>query len=162
VTYRVTYDEVEVGDALPPWSRTTAFMHWNRYAAANDEFVPFHMEDSAGLEAGGTGAFGMFNLRHTDHVNAVRDWAGDEAELREVGCQYRAFNYRDDVLTCTGRIVEKRVEGRVGLVRLELAVTNQDGAVVAPGQALVALPLSRAAVAEGGGAAEGGASRDRL
>jgi acyl dehydratase len=162
VTYRVTYDEVEVGDALPPWSRTTAFMHWNRYAAANDEFVPFHMEDSAGLEAGGTGAFGMGNLRHTYLVNAVRDWAGDEAELREVGCQYRAFNYRDDVLTCTGRIVEKRVEGRVGLVRLELAVTNQDGAVVAPGQALVALPLSRAAVAEGGGAAEGGASRDRL
>ena len=162
MTYRVTYDEVEVGDALPPWSRTTAFMHWNRYAAANDEFVPFHMEDSAGLEAGGTGAFGMGNLRHTYLVNAVRDWAGDEAELREVGCQYRAFNYRDDVLTCTGRIVEKRVEGRVGLVRLELAVTNQDGAVVAPGQALVALPLSRAAVAEGGGAAEGGASRDRL
>jgi acyl dehydratase len=162
VTYRVTFDEVEVGDALPPWSRTTDFMHWNRYAAANDEFVPFHMEDSAGLEAGGTGAFGMGNLRHTYLVNAVRDWAGDEAELREVGCQYRAFNYRGDVLACTGRVLEKRVEGRVGLVRLELAVTNQDGAVVAPGHALVALPLSRAAVAENGGAAEGGASRDRL
>ena len=150
---------------LPPrsfiWGKT-AFMHWNRYAAANDEFVPFHMEDSAGLEAGGTGAFGMGNLRHTYLVNAVRDWAGDEAELREVGCQYRAFNYRGDVLACTGRVVEKRVEGRVGLVRLELAVTNQDGAVVAPGHALVAIPLSRAAVAESGGAAEGGASRDRL
>ena len=166
MTYRVIYDEVEVGDALPPWSRTTAFMHWNRYAAVNDEFVPFHMEDSAGLEAGGTGAFGMGNLRHTYLVNAVRDWAGDEAELREVGCQYRAFNYRGDELTCSGRVVEKRVEpgahGELGLVRLELAVTNQDGAVVAPGHALVALPLSRAALVEGGGAAEAGASRDRL
>ncbi len=162
MSYLVTFDEVEVGQELPPWSRTTTFMHWNRYAAANDEFVPFHMEDAAGHEAGGTGAFGMGNLRHSYLVNAVRDWAGDEAELREVGCQYRAFNYRGDTLTCSGRVVEKRVEGRVGLVRLELAVTSQDGAVVAPGHALVALPLSRAALADGGGRAEGSAAGDRL
>ena len=150
MSYRVTYDEVEVGEEIPPWSRTTSFMHWNRYAAANDEFVPFHMEDSAGHEAGGTGAFGMGNLRHTYLVNTVREWAGDEAELREVGCQYRAFNYRDDTLICEGHVVEKRIEAMVGLVRLELKVTNQDGAVVAPGHALVALPLSRADLQKGG------------
>lgn len=151
MTYRVTFDEVRVGQTIPPWSRTTAFMHWNRYAAANDEFVPFHMEDDAGREAGGTGAFGMGNLRHSYLVNAVRDWAGDEAEIREIGCQYRAFNYRGDQLTCSGRVVETSVGegsgGQVGLVRLELAVTNQEGAVVAPGHALVALPLSRDAAA---------------
>ena len=162
MSYLVTFDEVEVGQELPPWSRTTAFMHWNRYAAANDEFVPFHMEDAAAHEAGGTGAFGMGNLRHSYLVNAVRDWAGDEAELREVGCQYRAFNYRGDTLTCGGRVVEKRVEGDLGLVRLELAVTNQDGAVVAPGHALVALPLSRAAIVASEGRAERGSRRDRL
>ena len=147
MTYRVTFDEVRVGQQIPPWSRTTGLMHWNRYAAANDEFVPFHMEDPAGIEAGGDGAFGMGNLRHTYLVNAVRDWAGDEAEIREVGCQYRAFNYRGDTLTCSGRVVEASVgpgrDGPVGLVRLELAVTNQEGAVVSPGHALVALPLSR-------------------
>ena len=147
MSYRVTFDEVRVGQEIPAWSRTTGLMHWNRYAAANDEFVPFHMDDGAGLEAGGSGAFGMGNLRHTYLVNAVRDWAGDEAEIREVGCQYRAFNYRGDTLTCSGRVVEKRRapgrDGTVGIVRLELVVTNQDGAVVSPGHALVALPLSR-------------------
>ena len=150
MSYRVTFDEVRVGQEIPPWSRTTALMHWNRYAAANDEFVPFHMEDGAGVEAGGRGAFGMGNLRHTYLVNAVRDWAGDEAEIREVGCQYRAFNYRGDTLTCSGRVVETSVEagrqGPVGLVRLELVVTNQDGTVVSPGHALVALPLTREVV----------------
>ncbi len=150
MTYRVTFDEVRVGQEIPPWSRTTGLMHWNRYAAANDEFVPFHMEDAAGLEAGGRGAFGMGNLRHTYLVNAVREWAGDEAEIREVGCQYRAFNYRGDTLTCSGRVVEMSVGsgrgGVVGVVRLELAVTNQAGAVVSPGHALVALPLSREAI----------------
>ena len=44
----VRYGEVNVGDEIPAWSRTTDFMHWNRYAAVNDEFVYIHMDDEAG------------------------------------------------------------------------------------------------------------------
>ena len=47
----VYFDDVQVGDALPPWSRKTDFMNWNRYAAVNDEFVYIHMDDEAGRAA---------------------------------------------------------------------------------------------------------------
>ena len=47
----VYFDDLKVGDAMPNWSRQTSFMNWNRYAAVNDEFVPFHMDDEAGRAA---------------------------------------------------------------------------------------------------------------
>ena len=135
------FEEVNVGDEMPAWSRTTGFMEWNRYAAVNDEFVPFHMDDEAGRAARNEkGAFGMGNLRYAYLVNALRDWIGDEAEIREVGCQYRAINQKGDTLTVTGKVTEKRSEGGENLVYLETNVVNQDGEPTCPGHAIVVLP----------------------
>jgi len=63
------------------------------------------------------GAFGMGNLRYAYILNALRDWAGDEAEIREVGCQFRAINQKNDVLTVTGTVKEKKVEDGENLSR---------------------------------------------
>jgi acyl dehydratase len=135
------YDEISVGDRLPEWSRTTGFMEWNRYAAVNDEFVPFHMSDEVGRRAGNEqGAFGMGNLRYAYIVNALRDWIGDEADIREVGCQYRAINQQGDTLTVTGLVTKKALEDGERHVYLDLNVKNQDGADTCPGHAIVAAP----------------------
>jgi acyl dehydratase len=141
MTVNVWFDEVQVGDEIPPWSRRTDFTNWNRFAAVNDEFVPFHMDDEAGRAArNDQGAFGMGNLRYAYLVNALRDWVGDEAVIREVGCEYRAINQKGDVLTVTGKVTEKTtVEGEDRL-RLEVDVVNQDGASTCPGHAVVVLP----------------------
>ena len=141
MTVKIKFDDVNVGDELPPWSRQTDFMHWNRYAAVNDEFVPFHMDDEAGRRAGNQqGAFGMGNLRYAYLANALRDWIGDEAEIREIGCQYRAINQKNDVLTVVGQVVEKEtVEGEIR-VKLTINVMNQAGEATCPGHAVVVLP----------------------
>ena len=95
MTVKVEFDDVQVGDELPAWSRQTDFMNWNRYAAVNDEFVYIHMDDEAGRAAlNEQGAFGMGNLRYTYMLNALRDWAGDEAEIRECGLQFRRSTRR--------------------------------------------------------------------
>ena len=144
MAYKVYFEDVNVGDEIPTWSRETHFMNWNRYAAVNDEFVPFHMDDEAGYAAKNEqGAFGMGNLRYNYLLNMLRDWAGDEAEIREVGCSYRSINQKHDVLTCTGKITEKTVEGGDNLVRLDLNVINQDGQGTCPGHAVVVLPSRR-------------------
>jgi acyl dehydratase len=137
----VYFEDVEVGQQITPWSRKTDFMNWNRYAAVNDEFVYFHMDDEAGRAAKNEqGAFGMGNLRFTYLLNILRDWAGDEAEIRQLGCQYRAINQKDDVLTCTGTITDKKVENGEHLVYLEVDVMNQDGKPTTPGTAVIVLP----------------------
>ena len=137
----VYFEDVNVGDELPAWSRTTDFMSWNRYAAVNDEFVYIHMDDEAGRAAlNERGAFGMGNLRYTYLLNALRDWIGDEADIREVGIQFRAINQKNDVLTVVGKVTDKKVEDGENRVYLDINVANQDGATTAPGHAIVVLP----------------------
>jgi acyl dehydratase len=137
----VYFEDVNVGDEIPAWSRKTDFMNWNRYAAVNDEFVYIHMDDEVGRAAlNERGAFGMGNLRYNYMLNALRDWIGDEAEVREVGVQYRAINQKNDVLTVTGKVTDKKVEDGENRVYLEMNVVNQDGQPTCPGHAVLALP----------------------
>ena len=137
----IYWEDVEVGQDITSWSRTTDFMSWNRYAAVNDEFVYIHMDDEAGRAAlNEQGAFGMGNLRFAYLHNMLRDWAGDEAQVKKVGCQYRSINQKHDVLTCTGKITGKRIENGEYLVDLSVDVINQEGQSTAPGEATVALP----------------------
>ena len=136
----VNFNEIEVGTKLPDWSRKTSFAEWNRYAAVNEEFVPFHMDDEAGRRAGNEeGAFGMGNLRYAYIVNALHDWIGDEAVIREVGCQFRAINQKDDVLSVIGEVTEKYTENGSQLLKLDINVVNSEGSPTCPGHAIVEL-----------------------
>lgn len=135
------YDDIAVGDAVPTWSRTTDFMHWNRFAAVNDEFMPFHMDDEEGRKVGNPGgAFGMGNLRFAYMLNALQDWIGDEAEVREIDCQYRVMNQKHDELTVKAVVAEKLIEDGEARVKLEITVINQKGESTCPGHAIVVLP----------------------
>ncbi len=137
----VYFEDVNVGDALPAWSRQTDFMHWNRYAAVNDEFVYIHMDDEAGKAAlNEQGAFGMGNLRYTYILNALRDWIGDEAEIRECGVQFRAINQKNDILTVQGKVTDKKVEDGENRVYLDINVMNQNGDGTCPAHAVLVLP----------------------
>jgi len=140
MSQNIYWEDLEVGQDISSWSRKTDFMNWNRYAAVNDEFVFIHMDDEAGRAAlNETGAFGMGNLRFAYLHNMLREWAGDEAHIKSVGCQYRAINQKNDVLTCTGKVKAKRIENGEHLVDLAIDVVNQEGHSTTPGEAIVSL-----------------------
>jgi acyl dehydratase len=133
-------EDVSIGDDIPAFKRQTDFMNWNRYAAVNDEFVYVHMDDEAGRAAGQGAAFGMGNLRWTYVLNSLREWAGDEAEIRELGMQFRAINHKNDVLRTSGKVIEKKEEDGEHLVVLEINVWNHKDEKTAPGRAVVVFP----------------------
>ncbi|MBV1906386.1 MAG: hypothetical protein KUG75_09940 [Pseudomonadales bacterium] len=138
---KMYFEDIKIGDEIPTWSRQTGFMNWNRYAAVNDEFIPIHMEDEAGRAAKNEqGAFGMGNLRYAYIVNALYDWIGDEAEIQEIGCQFRAINQKNDILTVVGKVTDKKVEQGKNLVFVDTNVTNQNGDATCPGHAILVLP----------------------
>lgn len=136
----VYYEDVSIGDEVPPFVRKTDFMNWNRYAAVNDEFVYLHMDDEVGKAAGQGAAFGMGNLRWAYVLDALRDWVGDDCRVRELSMQFRAINHKNDVLTTVATVKQKRVEGGEHLIDLEINVRNQEGAMTAPGHATVVVP----------------------
>jgi acyl dehydratase len=140
MAYNVYFEDVELGQEIPAFERKTDTMHWNRYAAINEEFVYVHMDDEAGKAAGQGQAFGMGNLRWAYVLNSLHEWAGDEAEVRELGLQFRAINKKHDVLRATGVVTDKKQENGENLVALDINVVNQDGVKGAPGRAVVVLP----------------------
>jgi acyl dehydratase len=131
---------LSVGEEIPPFVRTTGFAQWNRYAAVNDEFVPIHMDDAAGREAGYPSAIGMGNLQWAFLHNVLREWMGDDGRIEQVACQFRSPNLKDQTVSARGRI--ESIHPDADRVVVELAVwTEVDGGdPLAPGTAIVSLP----------------------
>jgi acyl dehydratase len=130
----------EVGEEIPAFVRQTGFENWNRYAAANDEFVPIHMDDAAGQAAGYATAFGMGNLQWSYLHIVVREWMGEEAEILRMSCQFRGPNLKGQTVTGRGRVTAVRPGPERTEVDLEVWTENQDGQPLAPGAATVSLP----------------------
>lgn len=132
-----TFDDVQVGDQIPPFVRVTGLANWNRYAAVNDEFIPIHMEDEAAQKAGQPAAFGMGNLRISYLQNALQAWLGDTGGVVALAVQFRGLNFKGDTLTATANVTGKEVRDGARLVHLDLSVKNQDGVETTPGTATV-------------------------
>ena len=132
--------DVRTGDELPPFTRVTGLDNWNRYAAVNDEFVPIHMDDAAGQEAGYPTAFGMGNLQLAYLHNLVRDWLGDDGVIVSLSCQFRAANTRGMTVTARGVVTAVREADGRRLADLDVWTEDGEGRKLAPGTATVELP----------------------
>ncbi|BBZ20749.1 MaoC/PaaZ C-terminal domain-containing protein [Mycolicibacterium gadium] len=136
------FESINIGDRLPEFVRTTGFAEWNRYAAVNDEFIPIHMDDEAGRAAGNEkGAFGMGNLRLAYLVNMLRQWIGDDGEIRSLNAKYRSMNQKGDELRAVGEVMGKEIVDGLALVHLKVDVIDQNGTSTTPGEATVALAI---------------------
>ena len=127
----------EVGDVLPPFVRQTGLANWNRYAAVNYEFVPFHMDDEAGRAAGYPSAFGMGNLQWAYLHNLLRNWLGQAGLIRNLAVKYRAANIKGQTLAARGVVTAVRDEAGERVIDLDVWIENQDGERMAPGAATV-------------------------
>ena len=116
-------------------------MNWNRWAATYDEFVPYHMDDEGARENGQPSVIGQGRIRLSYLHTLLRQWMGDEGYIVRLNVQMRGINFKNDVLTCTGRVTGKRRDDTgTHLVDLELAITNQNGDLITPGEATIRLP----------------------
>ncbi len=98
------------------------------------------MDDEMARAMGQPGAIGMGNLRWSYLLNALRDWAGDEAEILDMNVQFRGTNLKNDVLRTRAVVAEKKTENGRKLVVLDIDVLNQNDEPTTPGQATIALP----------------------
>ena len=129
--------DAKVGDELPPFVRTTDLRNWNRYAAVNDEFVPIHMDDDAGREAGYPTAFGMGNLQWAYLHNLLRDWLGEGGKIVSVQCQFRAPNTKGITVTARGVVTAISEEDGRRRAHLDVWTEDDEGKKLAPGTAVV-------------------------
>jgi acyl dehydratase len=86
----VSYDDVEVGTALPSQTFTVQRADLVRYAGASGDFNVIHWNERVANAVGlpDVIAHGMFTMAEAGRV--VTDWAGDPAAVLEYGVRFSA------------------------------------------------------------------------
>lgn len=137
---RVYFDDVKVGDELPPLVKgPIQQIQLTRYAGASGDFNPIHQDDEFAKAAGMGGVFahGMLSMGFVGQL--VTDWAGPGA-VRKLGVRFAAIVRLKDVITCRGRVLAKWSKDDVHVVDLEVWAENQKHEKVVAGKATVTLP----------------------
>jgi hypothetical protein len=120
-TTTLRYDEVNVGDALPPLAVPLTPSVIIAGAIASRDYQDVHHDRDLAVKRGSQDIF-MNILTTNGYVGRfVTDWAGPEARLRRVDIRLGAPNYPGDTMTITGRVESKR-DGVV-----TVAVTGRNG-----------------------------------
>jgi len=129
---RVYFEDVKVGDALPPLVKgPLQQIQLTRYAGASLDFNPIHQDDEFARAAGMGGVFahGMLSMGWVGQ--ALTDWTG-AGSVRKLGVRFAALVRLKDTVTCTGRVIAKSEKDDVRLVELEDGnniVLNKNGTV---------------------------------
>ena len=137
----VSYDDVEVGTALPPRTFPVRRVDLVRYCGASGDFNVIHWNQRVATSVGlpDVIAHGMFTMAEAGRV--VTDWAGDPGAVIDYGVRFtRPVPVPDDdrgaLLEVGGRVTEK-LDGR--RVRVELTATAGGEKVLALARAVVQL-----------------------
>lgn len=126
---RVRFEDLAVGDEVPPLSRMVTREDVKRYADASGDHNPLHQDDDVARAVGFPGiiAHGMFTMGHL--ARCLVDWLGDAGALVRMRAQFRAPVFMGETLVAGGRVKsldpETRTAGLEVWVTVERAGTTE-------------------------------------
>jgi acyl dehydratase len=136
------YDDVEVGDQLPPRTIQVTREQLVRYAGASGDFNPIHWNPRFAVEVGlpDVIAHGMFTMGSA--VDVVSSWVGDPGAITAYGVRFTKTVVVPDPghadLEVSAVVAAKDDQARN--VRVDLTVRSADVTVLGRAQATVRLP----------------------
>ena len=136
----LTYDSVEVGDALAehaskPISRHTLAL----YCGASGDHNPIHVDSDFAKRFGMPDVFahGMLSMAYLAQL--LTRWI-PQGQIRHWGVRFVAITPVHAKVICTGKVVEKFEADGEKRVRLEINANTDGGLHTLAGEAVVALP----------------------
>jgi hypothetical protein len=122
---QIFYEDATAGDELPPYN---FWLNYQRLvmSVANDRmYSPIHHNRESARAQGLDDIIFNSNGYEILFEITMRRWMGLDGRLRKLG-PYRIArsSHPDDMMHCTGRVVDKEIADGVGLVHLELAINN--------------------------------------
>ena len=129
----------KIGDKLPvfvfgPVSRGLLAL----YAGASGDHNLIHIDSDYAKNAGLPDVFAQGMLSFGVLAQVATRWAGIE-HLRAFGARFVSITQVNDLITCTGEIIERMDVAGETQVRVALTATAQDGRQTLTGEAIVAL-----------------------
>jgi acyl dehydratase len=137
----LSYEEVEVGTAIPAVSFPVRRADLVRYAGASGDFNPIHWNEQFAKSVGlpDVIAHGMFTM--AEAARLVTDWVGDPGAVVEYGVRFTrpVVVPNDDAgaeIQVSGTVAEKLADRRV---RVEVVATAAGAKVLGKAGAVVQL-----------------------
>ncbi|MDT5119382.1 MAG: hypothetical protein QOE30_5121 [Mycobacterium sp.] len=139
-TEQVFYDDIDVGDQIPPLTATADETQLFFFSAAtyNGHRIHYDKDWARGVE-GYDNVLVHGPLQAALLARAIGDWIGGRGRLVSFSVQNRATALPGEPLTFGGVVTGKRLTDGAGLVDLEIA-GRRDDTVLMPGTATVELP----------------------
>jgi acyl dehydratase len=137
----VRWDQISVGDELPPMTIDVTATVIVAGALATRDFMPVH-HDRAYANAQGAPDIFMNILSDTAYCSRfITDWAGPEAMIRKLAIRLGAPMFPGSTLTYTGEVTAKSTVGADdGRIEIALRANNNLGEHVS-GTATIGLRL---------------------
>jgi acyl dehydratase len=138
---RPPYDQVQVGDHLPPYSYTVARADLVRYCGASGDFNPIHWSESTATAAGLPNVISHGMLTMAKSVNGVVAWLEDPARIVEYGVRFVRPVVVPDATPSDTVTIDAEVTEKLGGDRIRLALTVTCGGDAVLGRAEVVAQL---------------------
>lgn len=119
---------------LPAISRTTLAL----FAGASGDHNPIHIDSDFAKKAGMPDVFahGMLSMAYLGRM--LTNWQA-QAQLRMFSNKFAAITFLQDVITCSGKVVEIIEQDGETLARCEIQAAKANGEQTLIGEALVAV-----------------------
>ncbi len=135
----VKFDDLNVGDEIPalttePVSRHTLAL----YCGASGDHNPIHVDTDFAKASGFEDVFahGMLSMGYLGRV--LTDWV-PQSQIRKLDGRFVSITHIHDVVTCKGKVAEKKEVDGEQRVRLDIVAENQKGEGTVVGSAEIAL-----------------------
>lgn len=132
------FEDVNVGDEMPMLVKEPITeLQLVKYAGASGDFNPLHTVDAVGKQAGFGGVIAHGMLVMGFMAQAVAAWIPNRC-LKKFRARFAAVTRPGDVITITGRVVDKKEAEN--LIVCELQAKDQKGEVKINGRLEAILP----------------------
>ncbi len=123
---KVRFEDVAVGDEIPPLSRVVKREQVKAYADASGDQNPLHQDDDFARAVGFPGIIAHGMLTMGELANCLTDWLGDPAGLVRLKVQFRAPVFVDDVIVAEGRVKSLDPKARTAVLDVWVSL-ERDG-----------------------------------
>jgi len=131
--------DITVGTEIPalklaPINRATLAL----YAGASGDHNPIHIDSDFAKKAGMPDVFahGMLSMAYLGRM--LTDWQ-PQAKLRKFSNRFAAITQLQDVITCSGKVVELIEQNNETVARCEIQAIKANGEQTLVGEALIAI-----------------------
>ena len=136
---KITFDSIQIGDALGPKEFHLSKEQVRTYARATGMWVPRFTDDEAARKEGLPGMITPGNMSLAVLSKLVTDWIGTSgARMTRLGTTYRQPVLPDHTITLQGYLTNKNETDRTA--EMDVWLENEDGERLVIGTATVQFP----------------------